>query len=204
MTFTGFPDAAFEFYEGLEVDNSKAYWQDHKAIYETAVKGPLTALLAELEPEFGQAKVFQHRQQRIDRAGARTVVAADLLADGLDDLVAVAGLARQHLQHQQLQVATVEHAAAPTAGAAMTAPAFAGLRRKSRGEVRREMSGMHVSQDFQDGSKIYLERLEINRCTECPCGEQVHAALPRRRRRLQPLPQTLRIARSRCRCSVVT
>ena len=55
MTFTGFPDAAFEFYEGLEADNPRAYWQDHKAIYETAVKGPLTALLAELEPEFGQA-----------------------------------------------------------------------------------------------------------------------------------------------------
>ena len=59
MAFAGWPIEAVEFYEGLEADNSKAYWQDHKATYETAVKGPLTALLDELEPEFGQAKVFR-------------------------------------------------------------------------------------------------------------------------------------------------
>ena len=28
---TGFPEAALDFYEGLEADNSKAYWTDHKA-----------------------------------------------------------------------------------------------------------------------------------------------------------------------------
>lgn len=84
MTFTGFPDAAFEFYEGLEVDNSKAYWQDHKAIYETAVKGPLTALLAELEPEFGQAKVFRpHRDVRFsaDKSPYKTQQGAFLGTD---------------------------------------------------------------------------------------------------------------------------
>ena len=84
MTFTGFPDAAFEFYEGLEADNSKAYWQDHKAIYETAVKGPLTALLAELEPEFGQAKVFRpHRDVRFsaDKSPYKTQQGAFLGTD---------------------------------------------------------------------------------------------------------------------------
>ena len=29
--FDGFPEAALDFYEGLEADNSKAYWTDHKA-----------------------------------------------------------------------------------------------------------------------------------------------------------------------------
>lgn len=84
MTFTGFPDAAFEFYEGLEADNSKAYWQDHKAIYETAVKGPLTTLLAELEPEFGQAKVFRpHRDVRFsaDKSPYKTQQGAFLGTD---------------------------------------------------------------------------------------------------------------------------
>lgn len=57
--FAGFPDEALLFYEGLEADNSKAYWADHRGQYERAVHGPMLALLAELEPEFGPAKVFR-------------------------------------------------------------------------------------------------------------------------------------------------
>ncbi|WP_232662141.1 DUF2461 domain-containing protein [Pseudonocardia sp. TRM90224] len=59
MTFTGFGDGAVEFYDGLEADNSKAYWTDQREVYETDVKAPMTALLAELEPEFGRAKIFR-------------------------------------------------------------------------------------------------------------------------------------------------
>lgn len=56
--FRGFPDEAFEFYEGLEADNSRVYWQDHKAVYESAVKAPLLALTAEF-PEYGDFHVFR-------------------------------------------------------------------------------------------------------------------------------------------------
>ena len=59
MSFTGFPDEAFAFYEGLVADNSKAYWTDHKATYDRCVKAPMQALLAELEPEFGSATFFR-------------------------------------------------------------------------------------------------------------------------------------------------
>lgn len=59
MTFTGFPERALVFYEGLEVDNSKAYWTDHRATYDECVKTPMDALLAELGPEFGEAKFFR-------------------------------------------------------------------------------------------------------------------------------------------------
>jgi uncharacterized protein (TIGR02453 family) len=59
MSFTGFPDEAFAFYEGLIADNSKAYWTDHKPTYDTCVKGPMEALLAQLEPEFGPATFFR-------------------------------------------------------------------------------------------------------------------------------------------------
>jgi uncharacterized protein (TIGR02453 family) len=59
MTFTGFPDAALVFYEGLEADNSKAYWTDHKPVYDDAVAGPMRELLAELEPVFGEGKAFR-------------------------------------------------------------------------------------------------------------------------------------------------
>jgi uncharacterized protein (TIGR02453 family) len=57
--FTGFSDQALEFYAGLEADNSKAFWADHKAVWETQVRDPMQALLDELEDEFGPAKMFR-------------------------------------------------------------------------------------------------------------------------------------------------
>ena len=57
--FRGFGPDALTFYEGLAVDNSKAYWQAHKDVYERDVAGPLRALAEELEDEFGPAKVFR-------------------------------------------------------------------------------------------------------------------------------------------------
>ncbi|EME61914.1 hypothetical protein G352_18957 [Rhodococcus ruber BKS 20-38] len=63
--FTGFPVAALDFYEDLEADNSKPFWAAHKAVYDDCVRGPMLALLAELEPEFGAGKAFRpHRDVR--------------------------------------------------------------------------------------------------------------------------------------------
>lgn len=59
MTFSGFPEAAFDFYDDLEVDNSKVFWEAHKEQYRTAVREPMTALMAELADEFGDAKIFR-------------------------------------------------------------------------------------------------------------------------------------------------
>jgi len=57
--FTGFPVAALDFYDDLEMDNTKSFWAAHKDTYETAVRAPMTALVSRLEPEFGPAKVFR-------------------------------------------------------------------------------------------------------------------------------------------------
>ena len=57
--FTGFPVAALDFYDDLEMDNTKSYWAAHRETYDTAVKAPMLALCAALEPEFGSAKVFR-------------------------------------------------------------------------------------------------------------------------------------------------
>jgi uncharacterized protein (TIGR02453 family) len=57
--FTGFPVAALDFYDDLEADNTKSFWEKHKAVYADAVKAPMVALCAALEPEFGTAKVFR-------------------------------------------------------------------------------------------------------------------------------------------------
>jgi uncharacterized protein (TIGR02453 family) len=59
VTFEGFPTAALDFYDDLEVDNTKSFWEDHKAIYAESVKAPMVALTDALAQEFGTAKVFR-------------------------------------------------------------------------------------------------------------------------------------------------
>ena len=59
MTFEGFPEAALDFYDDLELDNTKSFWQAHKTVYDEAVAAPIKALTAALEPEFGAAKIFR-------------------------------------------------------------------------------------------------------------------------------------------------
>ncbi|MCW2826724.1 MAG: hypothetical protein JWQ67_340 [Marmoricola sp.] len=57
--FTGFPDAALDFYDDLELDNTKSFWESHKHVYDEAVRLPMLALTAALADEFGPAKVFR-------------------------------------------------------------------------------------------------------------------------------------------------
>ncbi|MCO7240901.1 DUF2461 domain-containing protein [Aeromicrobium sp. CnD17-E] len=59
MTFAGFPVAALDFYDDLEVDNTKTFWEEHRHVYDEAVKAPMVALTAALEDEFGPAKIFR-------------------------------------------------------------------------------------------------------------------------------------------------
>jgi uncharacterized protein (TIGR02453 family) len=59
VSFDGFPDEGLVFYEGLEADNSKTYWTRNKGAYDQDVRAPLQAMLDELAPEFGTAKVFR-------------------------------------------------------------------------------------------------------------------------------------------------
>jgi uncharacterized protein (TIGR02453 family) len=59
VTFTGFGEYAIDFFDGLELDNSKAYWEDNKETYQRDVRAPMEALLHDLEKEFGPGKVFR-------------------------------------------------------------------------------------------------------------------------------------------------
>ena len=77
--FAGWPDEALDFYEGLEADNSKAYWDPRKPVYERAVKAPMEALLAELEGEFGAFKIMRpYRDVRFsaDKTPYKTYIGA--------------------------------------------------------------------------------------------------------------------------------
>jgi len=60
--FTGFGEHAVDFYDGLNADNSKAYWTDNKETYESDVRAPMQALLDDLVGEFGDfgsSKIFR-------------------------------------------------------------------------------------------------------------------------------------------------
>jgi uncharacterized protein (TIGR02453 family) len=93
MTFRGWPVEAIEFFEGLEADNSKTYWQRNKEVYDSMVRAPMEELLAELQPEFGEGRIFRpYRDIRFsaDKSPYKTNIGAtvgdgyvQLTADGL-------------------------------------------------------------------------------------------------------------------------
>lgn len=85
MTFRGWPAEALDFFEGLEADNSKVYWTEHKQVYEELVRAPMVELLAELEPEFGGSSIFRpHRDLRFsaDKSPYKTEIGAVLDCGG--------------------------------------------------------------------------------------------------------------------------
>jgi uncharacterized protein (TIGR02453 family) len=90
MSFSGWPAEALDFYEGLEADNSKAYWTAHKAVYDEKVLGPMNELLEELAPEFGESKIFRpYRDVRFskDKSPYKTNIGA-VVGDGYIQLSA--------------------------------------------------------------------------------------------------------------------
>jgi uncharacterized protein (TIGR02453 family) len=116
MAFRGWPAEALEFYEGLEADNSKAYWTEHKATYDAAVYAPMAALLADLADEFGEGRIFRpYRDIRFspDKTPYKTAIAATvgsgyvhLSADGLMAAAGTYHLAADQLDRYRRAVST--------------------------------------------------------------------------------------------------
>ncbi|HUI49132.1 MAG TPA: DUF2461 domain-containing protein [Acidimicrobiia bacterium] len=113
MTFKGWPDAALDFYVGLEADNSRSYWQAHRSTYDECVKAPFAALSELVSREFGPLHVFRpNRDTRFskDKTPYKTAAAAvteseggaayyvQVSAEGL-----YAGSGYYHLESDQLQ-----------------------------------------------------------------------------------------------------
>ena len=91
MAFRGWPEEAIDFFEGLEADNSRTYWNAHKAVYDDAVRRPMVELLAELAPEFGEGRIFRpHRDVRFsaDKSPYKTAIGATLAGGGYVQLSA--------------------------------------------------------------------------------------------------------------------
>jgi uncharacterized protein (TIGR02453 family) len=59
MGFGGFDRDAPVFFRELAADNTKAWWTENQERYVAHVRGPFEALAAELEPEFGDLKIFR-------------------------------------------------------------------------------------------------------------------------------------------------
>jgi uncharacterized protein (TIGR02453 family) len=114
--FKGWPAEAFDFFEGLEADNTKAYWTEHKHIYEQAVRGPMEALLAELAAEFGPGKIYRpYRDVRFsaDKTPYKTAIGASnergylqLSANGLAAATGYWHMARDQLARYRPAVDT--------------------------------------------------------------------------------------------------
>ena len=84
MGFSGFPVAAIEFYEQLGADNSRTFWQENKATFDTAVKTPMLELCEELA-EYGPFRLFRpHNDLRFakDRPPYKTQQGAFSEAEG--------------------------------------------------------------------------------------------------------------------------
>ena len=58
-SFRGWPSEVVEFFDGLEMDNTKNYWSAHKEFYSTNVLGPMQELMAGLASEFGEGRIFR-------------------------------------------------------------------------------------------------------------------------------------------------
>jgi uncharacterized protein (TIGR02453 family) len=93
MAFKGWGSAAIEFFEALEADNSRTFWQAHKSVYEHEVKRPMEELLDELSKEFGEGTIFRpNRDIRFshDKSPYKTNIAATLSKGGYLSLSAEA------------------------------------------------------------------------------------------------------------------
>jgi len=115
MTFSGWPEEALDFYDGLAADNSKSYWTEHKVTYEQRVLRPMTELTEELAAEFGEPKIFRpYRDVRFsaDKSPYKTHIGAviggtgyvQLSAEGLGAGAGMWQMAPEHLERYRAAV----------------------------------------------------------------------------------------------------
>src|SRR5437588_3838273 len=125
--FDGFGPEVATWLEGLQADNSKAYFAAHRPFFEDAMRGQMEALLTELSGKFGgEVRMFrQNRDIRFspDKSPYKTntygvIHGPGIAAQGLyasisaDGLVAGSGyhiMARDQLERYRERVADAEH-----------------------------------------------------------------------------------------------
>jgi uncharacterized protein (TIGR02453 family) len=135
VAFTGIPIAALDFYEDLEADNTKSFWTAHKHVYDESVRAPMEALAAELEKDYGPAKLFRpYRDVRFakDKTPYKTHQGAWFGESSLYLHVSAAGLrvAGGYWETSSEQVQRLRRAVADDVAGPALVRVLAGLRRK--------------------------------------------------------------------------
>jgi uncharacterized protein (TIGR02453 family) len=116
MAFSGWPEEALDFYDGLAADNSKSYWTQHKPTYDQKILRPMTELTEELAAEFGEPKIFRpYRDVRFsaDKSPYKTHIGAviggtgyvQLSAEGLGAGAGMWQMEPEHLERYRAAVA---------------------------------------------------------------------------------------------------
>jgi uncharacterized protein (TIGR02453 family) len=124
--FTGFTARTFNWFEGLEADNSKRYFSEHRETFEDSVRGAFEAMLYELADRLGgEVRIFrQHRDIRFspdkspyktrtygvitERPGSDAALYAQISAGGLFAATGYYVMARDQLERFREAVSAEE------------------------------------------------------------------------------------------------
>lgn len=183
--FRGWPLQIVEFFDGLEVDNTKSYWAAHKNFYEVSVLAPMQMLLAELAPEFGEGRVFRpYRDTRFsaDKSPYKTTIAAhddagyiSLSADSL-------GVGSGLYMPSSIQLTSFRAAVADEQTGPELLNLVKGLRRKSIQVSAHETLKSAPRGYAKDHPRIDLLRYKgITAWREWPVGPWLAGTVPKRR-----------------------
>lgn len=83
MTSPFFGRGAVKFLKGLQTNNTKGFFEAHRADYEREILTPLRELVAIAEPRYGQGRVMrQHRDLRFSRDNTPYRTTASMWAGG--------------------------------------------------------------------------------------------------------------------------
>jgi uncharacterized protein (TIGR02453 family) len=162
MAFEGWPEEALDFFDGLEADNSKTYWQAHKHVYEASVLGPMTEMLDEMAAEHGDFKIFRpYRDLRFsrDKSPYKTEIGA-ILGDAYIRLSAnglAAGSGMYMMDSEQLD--RYRRAVDADASGAELEVLVAGVRQRGI-----EVHGHDVLKSAPKGYRPDHPRIELLRC----------------------------------------
>ena len=164
-SFAGWKGDFKGFFVGLQVNNSKAYFESHRKQYEQDVKAPMVALLADLESEFGAARLSRpNRDIRFsaDKSPYKTNIYASASAGGyvaLDADGLVVGGGRYMMEPSEL--ASYRAAVAAKGSGEKIAAIVSALRAKGYGVEGQELKRVPPPhpQDHPRGDLLKHKRL---------------------------------------------
>lgn len=183
--FRGWRLDVAEFFDHLELDNTKSFWIAHKEFYEVSVVGPMQDLLAELATEFGDGRIFRpYRDTRfsLDKSPYKTTIAAHNDAGYISLSSDALGVGSGLYMPSPDQLARFRAAIADERSGAKLESIVAGLRGK-RIEVTAHESLKSAPRGYpKDHPRIELLRHKgLTAWREWPVGTWLATAAPKRR-----------------------